>query len=125
MRHLWHYFDPNPLPQDENDCTIRAICAITGWTWEYAFDVLTDKAKSMYGMPSSDRVWGSLLYDLGFRRYVAPNLCPSCYTVSDFCEDHPTGKYFVCPKEHVAAVIDGQVWDSWDCRNKTVLFYWS
>lgn len=122
---LWRYFDPNPLPEDENDCTIRAICAVTTWDWNTAFDVLATTAKELYGMPSSDRVWGTLLHRLGFRRYAAPDLYPHRYTVRDFCLEHPKGEYFICPKEHVAAVIDGQLYDSWNCLNRTVLFYWA
>lgn len=125
MKKLWRYFDPNPLPQDENDCTIRAICAVTAQDWDTVYNWLADTGFELRGMPSSDRVWGALLHYMGFRRYAAPDLYPARYTVRDFCLDHPEGEFFVCPREHVAAVIDGQVWDSWCCLDKTVLFYWA
>ena len=124
-RRLWRYFDPNPLPEDENDCTVRAICAVTTWDWDTASRVLFETARSLRRMPSSDKAWGELLHRMGFRRYAAPDWYPGRYTVRDFCLEHPHGEYFVCPRQHVAAVIDGQVWDSWDCLNSTVLFYWA
>ena len=122
---LWHYFDPNPLPEDENDCVVRAICAITTLDWQTVSRALCWKALEMWGTTVSNRVWKRLLHEMGFRQYAPPDLYPRRYTVRDFCLDHPRGEYFVCPHQHVAAVIDGKLWDSWDCLNKTVLFYWA
>lgn len=121
MKRLWRYFDPNPLPEDENDCTVRAICAVTTLDWDTVSDVLFDLSRGLRRMPSSDKAWGTLLYFMGFRRYAAPR----GYTVRDFCLDHPAGEFFVCPRQHVAAVIDGQLYDSWNCLNRPILAYWA
>ena len=78
----------------------------------------------MCDMPSANRVWGAYLRDKGFRRDLLPDECPDCYTVRDFCEDHPKGKYILAIEGHVVAVLDGKYYDSWDSGNETPIYYW-
>ena len=75
---------------------------------------LRDLSGDMADMPSADRVWWSLLEQFGFRQKRMIDRCPDCYTVADFCEDHPRGIYILGPHEHAVAVIHGDYWDSWD-----------
>jgi hypothetical protein len=79
----------------------------------------------MADMPSADRVWWSLLEQLGFGRQRMIDRCPECYTVADFCADHPRGIYVLGPHEHAVAVIDGDYWDSWDSGNTVPAYYFS
>lgn len=124
---MWIKYNPNPLNKQVGDCTIRAITRAENLSWDYVYDQLARKGKAMADMPSSDMVWGSLLYDYGYTRHTAPNFCKygQCYTVADFARDHPYGTYLVCQKEHVVAVSEGDWYDTWDCGNKTVIFYWA
>lgn len=46
-------------------------------------------------MPSSNHVWDAYLRDNGFDRHIIPNFCPDCYTVRQFCYDHPKGTYIL------------------------------
>lgn len=96
------------------DCTVRAICAVTGRKWTDVHRELCDLAMLMADMPSSDRVWWEMLRLNGFTRRQMIDRCPDCYTVEDFAEDHPRGIYVLGPHEHAVAVIDGDWWDSWD-----------
>ena len=75
--------------------------------------------------PASDEVWGSVLRQHGFYREMMPNRCPDCYSVADFCIDHPRGTFVVKSENHVATVIDGILYDSWPSQWKTVIFYWT
>lgn len=122
---MWIPFNPNPVSGDAGDCTVRALCAALSLPWEAAYDILASAGRELYGMPSENRVWGTVLRRLGFRRHAAPDLCPGCYSVSDFAKEHPSGTFFVCPREHIAAVINGDWLDSWDCGGKNINFYWS
>ena len=74
--------------------------------------------------PVADEVWGSILRQHGFVRKMVPDSCPICYTVDQFCEDHPEGTFVVKSEEHVATVKDGILYDSWPSQNKVVLYYW-
>lgn len=122
----WIPYNPNPAGNaDALDCTIRAICRVTGLDWDTVYDELSARGKIAKIMPVSDAVWGTLLQDLGFVRHTAPNPCTSCCTVSCFAADHPRGVYFVCPYEHICAIVDGDWYDTFDCGGQRVIFYWS
>lgn len=120
---MWKPYNPNPDGIKTIDCTVRAICAVTGWNWFRSFDTLCERGREMLDMPSSDRVWWSVLEDLGFRYHHIKNRCPACYTVEDFARDHPTGVYVLGPNEHAVAVISGDWWDSWDSGQSVPIYY--
>lgn len=66
---MYRYFNPNPIKDKQTgDCTVRAICAATGMSWDEAFDELCIKAKEMGEMPSSNNAWGQYLQDM--KKYV-------------------------------------------------------
>lgn len=122
----WQMYNPNPVRGDGvGDCAIRAISAALDISWEKAFALLSVNAFLMGNIVSADEVWGALLRKYGFRRYAIPNTCPDCYTLEDFALDHPQGTYVVKSFEHVAAVIDGVLFDSYDSRWKLPQYYWT
>lgn len=81
-------------------------------------------------MPEANHVWASYLRSEGFRRYSIPDTCPVCYTVKDFCVDHPYGTYLLVIVNHgiggghVVAVCDGNYYDVWDSGNEIPTYYW-
>ena len=82
-------------------------------------------------MPSINSNWWAYLKDCGYKRNIIPDSCPNCYTVRDFCMEHPKGKYILfiphSDREgvgHVVAVKDGNYIDTWDSGNCVPLVYW-
>lgn len=119
----WKEFLNNPQGLRVGDCTIRAICAVTGLDWYTVHDELCGLSRDMADMPSADRVWWELLRQYGFTRRRMIDQCPDCYTVADFAADHPEGIYILGPHEHAVAVIDGDWWDSWDSGATVPTYY--
>lgn len=119
----WVYYNPNPQGLLVGDCTIRAICAVTGFDWITVHRMVSSLSEDMADMPSSDRVWWSLLEQFGFNWIEMINQCPDCYTVADFAYDHPLGDYILGPKEHAVAVINGDWYDTWDSGNTVPTYY--
>ena len=120
---MWHYFNNNPEGFFVGDCTVRAICAVTGLSWYIVHLAQSVLSSVMSDMPSSDRVWWKLLTMFGYDRVRLIDQCPDCYTVADFAHDHPKGKYVLGPMEHAVAVIDGDWYDTWDSGNTVPLYY--
>lgn len=120
---MWHKYNPNPLGLNVGDCVVRSVCAVTGWDWRTAHRALCDLSEVMADMPSADRIWWTLLEELGFGQQRMIDRCPDCYTVADFCADHPRGVYVLGPKEHAVAVIGGEYWDSWDSGDTVPAYY--
>lgn len=121
---MFREFNPNPAGRRVGDCAVRAISAALGIDWDAAFDELATAAKWMGDMPSSDGVWGAVLRKHGFLRAVIPNTCPDCYTAENFAYEHPRGVYVLGFGGHVATVIDGKLYDSWDSTQEIPQFYW-
>ena len=94
------YYNPNPLKLSVGDCTIRAISCALNLSWDQTYYELTDLGFKMYDMPSANRVWGQFLKNNGFKKYQLPDICPDCYTIKDFCLDHPYGTFIVGTGEH-------------------------
>jgi len=119
----WKRYNPNPQGLIVGDCVVRAITAVTSVDWRTAHRDLCDLARDMADMPSSDRVWWEYLRQCGFLRRTMLDRCPECYTVADFCEDHPRGVYVLGPHEHAVACINGDYYDSWDSGNTVPTYY--
>ena len=117
------YYNPNPMGLSVGDCTIRAISKITDTSWEITYLNLILQGYKMYDMPSANRVWGEYLRENGYIRRIIPDTCPNCYTVRDFCVDHPVGRYILGTGEHVVAVVDGNYYDSWNSGNEIPIYY--
>lgn len=122
---MWIQYNPNPNGSRVGDCVIRAICKLTGKTWEQVYAGVAVEGFLFGDMPSSNAVWGSYLKRLGYRREVVPDTCPSCYTVKQFCEDHPTGSFLLSLSGHVVTVEDGDYYDTWDSGDEVPIYYWT
>ena len=121
---MFIYFQPNPCDRVVGDCTVRALSAALNITWEEAYSLTASAGYKMCDMPSADAVWGAVLRQYGFYRKSIPNICPDCYTVEDFCEDFPVGIYVLSLGGHVTTIIDGDIYDSWDCSQEIPIYYW-
>lgn len=118
------YYNPNPHKNTVGDCVIRALCKALDSGWYKVYSELAIQGYAMADMPSSNNVWGQLLKNKGYCRYVIPNTCPDCYTVKDFCEDHPNGNYVLATGSHVICVDSGNYFDSWDSGDESPIFFW-
>lgn len=119
------YSNPNPANSVVGDCVIRAISILTKKSWEEVYDLVTERGRLMYDMPSSNAVWSSCLRILGYRRFTIPNTCPYCYTVKQFTLDHPRGRYLLATGSHVVTVIDGNYYDTWNSGDEIPIYYWT
>lgn len=117
-------YNPNPVGRSVGDCAIRAVAKALNKTWERAYVLIADAGYKMGDMPSSDSVWGAVLRQHGFYRRSIPNTCPDCYTAEDFFRDHPRGTYVLGFGGHVATVVDGNLYDSWDSSQEIPVYVW-
>lgn len=121
---MWIKYNPNPTGRNVGDCAIRAIAKALDIDWENAYMLVVANGYEMGDMPSSDSVWGSVLRQSGFYRKAIPNRCPDCYTVEDFCRDNPAGVFVLGFGGHVATVVDGNLYDSWDSSREIPVYVW-
>lgn len=122
---MFQQYNPNPVRNLVGDCAIRAVAKLTDQSWDETYLDITLQGFMMKDMPSSNAVWNAYLINKGFQRYTIPNTCPDCYTVIDFCNDHPQGKFLLATGTHVIAIDNGNYYDTWDSGDETPIYFYT
>ena len=116
---MYRYYNANIHNNFVNDCVIRAISTAEDKSWSETYDDLSRIAKKN----------GILLDDVNFveplldYRYYRVEIYPE-ETVRKFAERHNVGIYLVTMANHITTVIDGVVYDTFDCRDRLVWDAW-
>lgn len=118
------FTNPNPNGAKIGDCAVRAVAVANGMSWNETYNILADYGFKFKNLPNADSVWSAVLKDFGFTRKSIPDTCPDCYTIREFCEDHPTGTFVLGTGSHVVAVKDGNYYDTWDSGDEVPIVYW-
>ena len=121
---MWRYYLNNPIGRSVQDCTVRALSKALNLSWDDAHKELSEASRQMGTMMHDNSVMDAILRRNGFLRKNIPNYCPECYSVEEFCEDHPKGLYVLGTGTHVVTVIDGDWFDSWNSGYEVPLYYW-
>lgn len=116
------------------DCVCRSIAIVTGKPYQEVYDALNGFVKSKH--PGRSKRSGSparngIAKDMT-RRYLASlgfEWCPTMF-IGHGCKVHlraeelPAGRLIVSTSRHITAVIDGVLYDTYDCsRNGTRCVY--
>lgn len=114
----YKYYNANSRGQFVNDCTVRAISVAEGKTWDETYEELSDLAQEQ----------GTLLDDVIFiedyldrRYYRVPRYAK---TVGEFIEEYPRGVFLITMDGHITVVVDGVLYDTFDCRDRTIRSAW-
>lgn len=119
---MWSYLNKNPFKREVNDCVIRAISKAENRSWDDVYSELSTLAQKQ-------RI---LLDDM---RFVEPYLdskydrtcfkCDGCrITVGEFIRKNNIGTFLITMQGHITCAKDGVLYDTWDCRNKTIWCAW-
>ena len=120
---MWKQINLNPHGKQVGDCTVRAISLATGKDWYDTYFGMCLFGLLMADMPSANSVTTAYLRKKGFLRRTIPDDCPDCYTIENFCQDHPKGTFVIGTGSHLTTVIDGTLFDSWNSLAETPVYY--
>ena len=120
---MWALYQPNPSGKSVGDCTVRALTKALDKSWYEVYFDLALQGAMMGDMPSANAVTTAYMRENGFRRRTIPETCPYCYTIEDFCKDHPSGTFVIGTGSHLTTVIDGTLFDSWNSLAETPVYY--
>ena len=120
---VYRSYNPNPARRITNDCVIRAISKLMNLDWLTVHDHIAKESRRKYDTMDANHVWIGWLKQRGYKLYPIQNECPDCYTVQDFCEDHPHGRYLLGTGTHAVAVVDGDWYDSFNSGDLIPTFY--
>jgi hypothetical protein len=119
---MWIEYLNNPLGLRVGDCVIRAISKALNQSWEKTYIDLCVQGFMMGDLPNSNAIFSAYLRHKGFKRHTIED-CPDCYSVEDFCQDHPKGVYVIGTGSHVVCICDGCAFDAWNSLQECPVYY--
>lgn len=123
-RYVYHNENPKNL-KSAADCVVRAIAKGIGLDWGTVYQGLSPLGLKMKDMPNSDRVYRKYLEQRGYAKEKQPKKPDNTkYTVDEFAANNPKGRYIISVANHLTVVIDGKIYDTWNCSHKAVGNYW-
>lgn len=121
---MYKELNVNPKERKTGDCVVRAIAKAEDRAWLEVFDDLVALARKAHTMPSNKHAYEKYLkkYKTMPVMYRLPSGKNRRYTVDDITS--LVGTYIVKIAGHLTVVIDGVVYDTWDCRKKCAYKIW-
>lgn len=116
---MYRYYNANIHNKFVNDCVVRAISTAEDKSWSETYDDLSRIAKNN-GILLDDVNFVEPLLDYRYDR-VDTSLDE---LVGDFVERCDEGTYLVTMPNHITTVINGVVYDTFDCRNRPIWSAW-
>lgn len=108
---MYRFFNANERGHFVNDCVVRAISIAENKPWSKTFNELSSIAQSE----------GILIDDTEFvDRYLRkkyPRVYAKGMSVGDFAKTHKKGVYLVTMEGHISCIIDGYIYDTFDCSS--------
>ena len=115
---MYKYHNANALGNAVNDCVVRAISIAERKTWDETYIELSEIARQE----------GILLDDVNFvENYLDHRYRRQCHyskTVGEFAEECDEGTYLVTMEGHITVVVDGIVYDTFDCTDRRMWCAW-
>lgn len=119
---MWVYHNQNPAQRQVNDCVIRAISLAEDRSWDEVYYELSQIAQREC----------IILDDVDFvEPYLNKKYDKVCYrckdcklTLEEFARLNPTGVFLVTMKGHITCVVDGDIYDTWDCTDRFIWCAW-
>lgn len=115
---MYKFYNANTKGNFVNDCVVRAISVAENKSWNETYEELSDLAQ----------IEGVLLDDVEFvENYLDKRYMRECHyskSVEEFLEEFPAGTYLVTMKGHITTIIDGVLYDTFDCRDRRMWCAW-
>ena len=112
---------------DKQDCQVRALVTALGLdyskAWELLYTMQGERRRCSFGLVDDLILNDARLDVVRSLAFPAARGKPRMDGVK-FCELHPKGHFILRMAHHVAAVVDGKLYDSWDSSGKCVYSAW-
>ena len=115
---MYRFYNANAKGNFVNDCVVRAISTAENKTWDETYEELSDIAQEE----------GVLLDDVEFvegyldERYKRTPHCAR--TIEEFIYEYPSGTYLITMEGHITTIINGVLYDTFDCRDRRIWCVW-
>ena len=120
-------YNANPLNKtSSSDCAIRAISKALCKPYDDVYTDLFNIGFEMKNLPNAQSVYERYFKETGYVRNKQPKKSDNTkYSVSEFASLHNKGVCIITIQGHMTVVIDGDIYDTWDCSNGKICLYYT
>lgn len=117
---MYKYYNVNPMGKHTDDCVKRAIAVAKGMDYKKVQSEL-NKYKKVIGAKkfNSDRNHNKYVENVLNGKKIKP---ADEMSAEEFCLAHPSGRFILGLKEHWSSVVNGVIYDSWDCSRQAIYY---
>lgn len=114
------YYNINPDGERRSDCVTRAISLASGLSYKEVQEKLFYTSKLLNCEKLCVCCYRHLLDDvLKYKRVDCDG-----FMLGEFADTHPNGTYLVRMNGHISCIIEGTIYDIWDCRREWLTDAW-
>ena len=119
-------YNANPKTDKAGDCVIRALSLALNQSWETTFKDLCELGLKMKRLPNDRKVFGKYLENKGWVKCSEPrNWDNTKMTINQAIPFIKEDIIIVkAGNLHVTCVKDKNIYDTWNCGNRTMHTYW-
>tara|TARA_Y100000114_G_C11623382_1_gene260741 strand:- start:173 stop:592 length:420 start_codon:yes stop_codon:yes gene_type:complete len=108
------------------DCAVRAMAVALEADYKACYEELAQAHKDRTGKKTCRQgIYKETLSEVLGRHGWVWHPAPKFHGRKARASDMPSGRVIVRMSKHYAAVIDGTVYDSWNCTHKMVYGFWA
>lgn len=113
--------NPHPNGKKIGDCVVRAISIAETKKWIDVYDDLYKIGRELFVLPNDKHSYEKYLIDNGWIKQRMPKY-PSGkrYRLKELADENIEGIMIVSLNKHLATIVDGNLYDTWDCSHKAV-----
>lgn len=131
----FHYYNANPKNRLTTDCVIRAISTATKIQYNTVVMEMAELQCKIGYDDGDKKLYDLYLQSKGWKKKPQPRKTDNTkYTGKEWCNEiQESGEWFFakCPNiianiggNHIVAIIDGKVWDTWNSTHGCIGNYW-
>ena len=124
----FHFYNANPKNRLTTDCTVRAICTGLQIPYEQVVMEMAElQCKTGYDA-DENKLIDRYLQSKGWVKHKQPRKEDNMkYTGKEFCERARDYERYIVNigGHHIVAVVNAQVYDTWDSTRGCVGIYWT
>lgn len=122
----YSFYNANPFERRTGDCAIRALSLVLKKDWKDIYkEMLELTLKTGWALGSRENI-EQYLKSLGYEKQKMPRKKDNTkYTGEEFAGKNPKGRFLLSiGLHHITALVDGKVYDIWNCTKRCVGNYW-
>lgn len=127
----FHFHNANPKGRRTTDCVIRALCTALEIPYNQVVMELAELQCKTGFDDGDDKLYSKYLEAKGWEQHKQPRKADNTkYTGVEWC--HKLQQEAYTPRmlahiggHHITAIIDGEVWDTWNSTRGCIGKYWT